>query len=292
MIKWFWGLISLAFFFTLSAQENALLWEIKKKKHQQSYLFGTIHSQDTRVLDFAKQVLPYIQTQEAYAGEIILKPQDALAILPFLFEKDSTKQCIHVFSEEEYDRLAERFTEQMGKEMLLILPRMSPYIAGMLLSMPPTETEDPGFNFLDMVLQNYADEQGLDLISLESIASQMAYFQEIDAQKQKDYVLDLLDAEENAGEDLEELISIYLNQDIQSMFEEWESTKHEDPLFSDKFMMERNQLQFEGMVESMKTKKTFTAVGAAHLPGEMGLIQQLLDAGFKLKPVPLESLND
>lgn len=292
MIKWLSVLVSLTLFFFVSAQQNALLWKINKKKHQTSYLFGTIHSQDARILDFAEQVLPYIETQDAYAGEIILQPQDALAILPYLFEKDSAKQSKHVFSEEEYKLLEERFAEQLGKEMLLILPRMSPYIAGMLLSLPPTETVEVGFNFLDISLQEYAEEQGLELISLESIASQMAYLQNIEVQKQKDFVLKLLESADNPEDELEEMIATYLNQDVDAMLQKLESSLGEDPLFSEEFMTERNQLQFDGMVEAMKTKKTFTAVGAAHLPGKDGLIQLLQDAGFKVTPIPLESLNN
>ena len=287
MIKYFLGLICLLFTFTLFAQGNALLWEINKKNHQKSYLFGTIHSQDSRVIEFAEQVLPFIRSQEAYAGEIILQPEDAFAILPFLFEKDSAKQCIHVFSAKEYQRLAQRFEEQLGKEMLIILPYMSPYLAGILLCTPSSESEELGFNFLDINLQNYADEHGLELISLESIASQMAYFQNMDVQKQKDFVLKLLNTEENTVEDLEELITIYLNQNIQRLIEEIEASREDDPLFSENFLIERNLLQFKGMVEAMKTKKTFTAVGAGHLPGKSGLIELLRNAGFELKPIPL-----
>lgn len=288
MIKYFITLLNLLLTLTLLSQDNALLWEINKKNHQKSYLFGTIHSQDSRVIEFAEQVLPFIRSQEAYAGEIILQPEDAFAILPFLFEKDSAKQCIHVFSAKEYQRLAQRFEEQLGKEMLIILPYMSPYLAGILLSTPSSESEELGFNFLDINLQNYADEHGLELISLESIASQMTYFQNMDVQKQRDFVIKLLNSEENTAEGLEKLIRIYLNQDIRRLLEEIEATRQDDPLFSEDFLIERNLLQLEGMVEAMKTKKMFTAVGAGHLPGKSGLIELLRHAGFELKPILLE----
>lgn len=288
MIKYFITLLNLLLTLTLLSQDNALLWEINKKNHQKSYLFGTIHSQDSRVIEFAEQVLPFIRSQEAYAGEIILQPEDAFAILPFLFEKDSAKQCIHVFSAKEYQRLAQRFEEQLGKEMLIILPYMSPYLAGILLSTPSSESEELGFNFLDINLQNYADEHGLELISLESIASQMTYFQNMDVQKQRDFVIKLLNSEENTAEGLEKLIRIYLNQDIRRLLEEMEATRQDDPLFSEDFLIERNLLQLEGMVEAMKTKKMFTAVGAGHLPGKSGLIELLRHAGFELKPILLE----
>lgn len=288
MIKYFITLLNLLLTLTLLSQDNALLWEINKKNHQKSYLFGTIHSQDSRVIEFAEQVLPFIRSQEAYAGEIILQPEDAFAILPFLFEKDSAKQCIHVFSAKEYQPLAQRFEEQLGKEMLIILPYMSPYLAGILLSTPSSESEELGFNFLDINLQNYADEHGLELISLESIASQMTYFQNMDVQKQRDFVIKLLNSEENTAEGLEKLIRIYLNQDIRRLLEEMEATRQDDPLFSEDFLIERNLLQLEGMVEAMKTKKMFTAVGAGHLPGKSGLIELLRHAGFELKPILLE----
>ena len=106
-------------------------------------------------------------------------------------------------------------------------------------------------------------------------------------QKQRDFVIKLLNTEENTAEGLEELIRIYLNQDIQGLIEEIEDSREDDPLFSEDFLIERNLLQFEGMVEAMKTKKTFTAVGAGHLPGKLGLIELLRNAGFELKPIPM-----
>lgn len=39
------------------------------------------------------------------------------------------------------------------------------------------------------------------------------------------------------------------------------------------------------MPEMMKTKSTFFAVGAGHLPGDKGVIKLLRDKGYTVKPI-------
>jgi uncharacterized protein YbaP (TraB family) len=38
----------------------------------------------------------------------------------------------------------------------------------------------------------------------------------------------------------------------------------------------------------MKKQKTFTAVGAAHLPGELGILNLLRQEGYRITPVSLK----
>jgi uncharacterized protein YbaP (TraB family) len=51
------------------------------------------------------------------------------------------------------------------------------------------------------------------------------------------------------------------------------------------FLTRRNKFFGERIKELVKGNKIFIAVGASHLGGETGLLNQFKEAGFKLKPI-------
>ncbi|MFT4969857.1 MAG: hypothetical protein ACI9O4_001608 [Chitinophagales bacterium] len=281
--------LSLLFLFISYGQneENALLWEISKKRVKTSYLYGTIHSQDQRVIHLAKGALPFLYQCDAYAGEIMLDPNDAFAAFPFLIEKNKTKRCKSVFDKDQYEQIEELVKESLGKEMLLVLPFMSPYMTALMLSIPPSMTENSEA-FLDVYFQGKADSMGHELISLETLASQFAYIQKIEISAQKNYLLEFLEEKEDIDSSFEEILLMYLAEDLAAISQELINARQEDPLFTDEFMKSRNQIHFQGMIAAMKKQKTFTAVGAAHLPGELGILNLLRQEGYRITPVSLK----
>lgn len=57
-----------------------------------------------------------------------------------------------------------------------------------------------------------------------------------------------------------------------------------------KYMLEiRNEIMVKGMDSIMKQKRLFTGVGAAHLPGDKGVINMLVKLGYKVRPIFLNS---
>ena len=268
----------------LVAQENSLLWEISKKRYKTSYLFGTIHSSDSRVFSFGETVLPALYKCKAYAGEIIMQPEDALAILPYLFEKDKTKQCKNVLNEEEYALVSAAFSEKLGKEMLFMLPSMTPYLASIMIGIPNEYTEENPY-FLDMYLQEQADSLHKKLISLESIENQYSYINSIEIEKQKNHLLKIVNNMDSHIDDIEELLAIYLKGDLKGIEALLSSGEDEDPIMTPKFMIERNETQVKGIIAAMLEQSTFIGVGAAHLPGENGLLRLLEENGFTIRPI-------
>jgi hypothetical protein len=272
-------------FTEVKAQENSLFWEISKKKYKTSYLYGTIHVIDKRVFNFGEQVLPALHKCKAYAGEIIMEAKDAFAIIPYLFEKDSAKQCKNVLNVQEYNSLEVLVSEKLGKEMLPILPKTSPYIAALLLSIPNDFSENPGALFLDSYFQAQADSLGKKLISLETIKSQMAYVQMIEINAQKEHLLRVMEYD-SAAFDFEQMLEIYIAEDLERIQEMIIEAGDEDPLITNEFLVGRNSIHKEGIVKAMKEQSTFIAIGAAHLPGAEGVIALLKKEGFSLKAIP------
>src|SRR5437016_2212553 len=93
----------LLFSFHCSGQGNSLLWRISGKNLQHpSYLYGTMHSSDSRVFHFADSVLPLFEQCEAFAMEVVLDENTQATIMQNVFmEKGSTLKAL--LTQPQYD---------------------------------------------------------------------------------------------------------------------------------------------------------------------------------------------
>ncbi|MBL0144630.1 MAG: TraB/GumN family protein [Chitinophagaceae bacterium] len=57
--------------------------------------------------------------------------------------------------------------------------------------------------------------------------------------------------------------------------------------FREKFLYKRNEIQANSMDTIMKKSALFVGVGAAHLPGDRGVIELLRKKGYKLRPIKM-----
>ncbi|MCB9257439.1 MAG: TraB/GumN family protein, partial [Chitinophagales bacterium] len=278
--------IALLTVFHLMAQTNSLLWEFSKPGYESSYLFGSIHLGTKEILDLGLSALPYLQECDAYAGEIILEPKDMFKLLPLLYEKDKTKTCSQLLDSLEYFETKTKVIEVLGSEFVLLLPSISPYMLATLLSLSKEDLELNSGQFLDLYLQEEAGKNKMDLISLESIASQMAYLQNIDTKAQKEYLLQIVRETKMENQSISDLVQLYLDQNLSAIEQSLFLEEQDDPLITRAFIEDRNLLQLEGILKTCSQQKTFIAVGLAHLVGAKGLLHLLEQEGFSLKPIP------
>lgn len=70
---------------------------------------------------------------------------------------------------------------------------------------------------------------------------------------------------------------------------DWLDTIHkansESPAFDEKFIYKRNEIQANSIDSILKRNTLFVGVGAAHLPGERGVIELLRKMGYRLRPI-------
>jgi uncharacterized protein YbaP (TraB family) len=58
--------------------------------------------------------------------------------------------------------------------------------------------------------------------------------------------------------------------------------------FQEKFLYKRNDIQAYSIDTLLKRTSVFAAVGAAHLPGKRGIIEQLRSMGYTVRPVQMD----
>jgi len=81
------------------------------------------------------------------------------------------------------------------------------------------------------------------------------------------------------------LIENYKNEDMIALSEMFSDTSYMDDNMREWLLVKRNNNWVEKMPKIMKEKSTFFAVGAAHLLGDIGILDLLRAEGYIVTPI-------
>jgi uncharacterized protein YbaP (TraB family) len=133
-------------------------------------------------------------------------------------------------------------------------------------------------------LHDEAKKAGKKVIGIETVAEQLAALNTLSYKEQADMLIQEVDSfqvNKNSGT---EVLKYYLTQDLDSL-----SATDGDAQKSDKFykalVVDRNERMANRIAEFIKKQSTFIAIGALHLPGNLGVINRLRKKGFTVEPV-------
>lgn len=263
--------------FSQSEDKYELLWEIQHKdSEQKSYLFGTMHLADKRVFNFSDALFPAILNSDAFALE--LHPEAILQSLYNDFEKKEQGENLfkRILSDEEYQRLNERFKNINGTS-IEDHPNLHYYLIETMIY-PDTVSEDDMITIVDSYLYGLAAMFDKEIYGLEPIENQLPSvenIEEIDEESIRESIVKLLEVsdEEYLGI-MEEMIEIYSKGNLTRLF----NYMAEDTL--DTNLKFRNRVMTNSIKDIMANKTLFAAVGAAHLPGESGILRMLENDGY------------
>jgi hypothetical protein len=163
--------------------------------------------------------------------------------------------------------------------------KQKPWAVMMALSTPPPRTGE----FLDLVLQARATRQNLPVSGLETVAEQLAIFDGLPLPQQIALLEDTVRMQADLDREFEALHNAYLARDLAAIVAI--SEKHQpgdERLYNevmDRLLDQRNRRMAERMAPLLKQGGAFIAVGAAHLPGETGLLRLLEKAGYRVTAV-------
>ncbi len=265
------------------AQQNrdnySLLWKITSSESTKpSYIFGTAHLKDKRVFDFSDAMLPAMQASEAFALEV--HPDSIGAVFD---KKDSIEENLkrykQLLTRQQYDSLNRRIERAVGESLDQLEENSLYYLEASLR--PDIDKEGDQSTFLDAYLYGMAYSMGKEIYGLERIEDQMPPMSQMSEDELKQGLLQLLEGTtETYRQGIEELVEIYLSGDIEQLMK----MAQIDGVL-DQRMIARNQIMANSMSEIMKSKALFAAVGAAHLPGEQGVLNLLRQRGYTVSRV-------
>lgn len=235
---------------TFAQMPNQLLWEISGNNLQSpSYLFGTIHSNDRRVFDFADSVYITLNNSKAVVLET-----DVFQ----LFDKiDPREEEVKL----DFDSEGNPFSAKWDPTITLY------------------GDEDGMPQFMDAFFEQYALNANKDFFTLESISSQLSIRPPaVDKKKARKDINEYFLTEET-------MIDIYLSGNVRRMEDEVRTALADYPDYYNRLIIERNNSMAKGIDSLMQKESCFIAIGASHLAGNEGILAQLISKGYKVRPI-------
>lgn len=262
---------------------SSLLWRISGNNMEtESYLYGTIHIQDSRVFKYGDVVKSAFNLAEVVAVEVELDKVDYATIMNVTMMQDSTLD--QILTPEEYEQLNVKYTELTGAS-LKTANRIKPFFlsANIIQAIVKKDAPVP----LDLYFINEGRIQQKTVLGLETINEQIDIIDKLSYTAQAKMLLESLADTVNIVEMFNEMVEAYLRMDGEQLLE-----LSNDPSIPAEFMKEllvdRNHLMVERMKPIMGKKKVFTAVGAAHLFGSEGVIELLKKEGYTVEAVEFD----
>lgn len=269
--------------FDTAGYDKGLLWKVERAGTKSSYVFGTIHSEDSRVLAVPPAVQDVFDRASNFVMEAVLDDSAIVSMsTSMMFEDGRTLK--EVVSPALYAKAASAMDGYGMPEFAMQM--MKPWAVAVSLSMPKSQTGV----FLDLVLMQKAGEQGKPVAGLETVEEQLGIF---DKMPMRDQVLMLEDALKLLPE-LEgmfaELHAAYLARDLGALARLSEAQQMKgDRELGKKVMAQmldaRNRRMVTRMETYLKQGNAFIAIGASHLPGREGVLNLLAKKGYRVSPV-------
>lgn len=267
--------------FTGAAQNNSLLWEITGENLQApSYLFGTMHVKDKRAFLFHDSLMIKLKSCKTFAGEIVLDKAAAKEVSSDLLLPPG-QELKTLLSEREYRKVKKFCRKHLGA-MALFVNKIKPVFTSAMISESLMENDMP--KALDEYLQDKAKDYNLKITGLETVKEQMNALDELSVQDQAKMLVEQIDQIEEEKKEIQRLANVYTSQNLDSIYS-FVQTPEMQSEFGDALIKDRNLVMTERLEKLILSETTFCAIGAAHLPGENGVINLLRKRGYKLRPV-------
>lgn len=278
----FCGLLS--WNFSLAQRPHApatLLWRISHPSAAQpSYLFGTMHLQDKRLFHFTDSLYQAIQVVNGFAAELDLDDLNEVMISAIQQRTPVSKNASILLNDVINSSLKKKYKHDLEKKFRKKFEKIE-------LAELSNEAEnwqsvyrksDDMPTFVDAYLYGLAQQQEKWTGALEDPEDQL----QIGTDDLEIKIQTALLSDQNRRQHIDTLVDIYLSEDLDRMHE---MVKQPENNFG-YFRVNIRNIKMAQRIDSLMAVRTcFYAVGAAHLPGDSGLIQLLRKQGYSVEPV-------
>jgi len=268
---------------TEKISSTGLLWKIAKPGTTPSYIFGTMHSEDKRVLEVSEAVNDAFVAANTFVMEMVLDDSNTKKIMQGMYFDDG-RTLRSVTNDKIYRQSVEALAQKGMPEKIVRI--MKPWAVFTVLSMPEQKT---GL-FLDAMLYEAALKQGKDVVGLETTQEQLDVFDEMNMKTQVSLLETTLDSADELNKILEETTDIYLSHDLLKIHDlnaRYMALLDDDVAeeFNQRLLLDRNINMATRMMPSLEKGNAFIAIGALHLPGRTGVLSIVKNAGYAVTPV-------
>lgn len=272
--------------------ENPFLWRIHPAVEggASSFLYGTMHVGDPRILALPQVVEDALYDSQALFTELAFDTMmSEIAAGMFLPKGETLRDKL---PPELYARI-ETLMKERGTPMKAF-DTMQVWAFHLVLQTLDFQEQMMAGQPLDMFLYTEAKTMGMDVGGLETVEEQISVFRDFAPDDQIKLLTATVDAYEQAQVEgtnaAEEMVLAYLSGSDDALFLLLEEGS-DDPLqaeLMDKLLTDRNIRMADRIDAKLKAApqtQFFFAVGAAHMPAKLGLVQLLTDKGYRVERI-------
>lgn len=275
---------------------KGLLWSVEKDGRR-SYLYGTIHMTDPRVVTLgpaAAEAFDGARTVVIETTDVLDKASMTKALLsrPDLTMFTDGTTLTSLLPEGEVAAV-EKALDERGIPLASVA-KMKPWMLSAMLALPACELarQADGEPVLDMKLAEQAKAGGKALRGLETAVDQLEAMASLPMAFHVTGLVDTLKLGDRVNDVVETMVVLYQKGDT-GMF--WPLFRAALPsasddgsgyaAFEETMVTARNHTMAERAAPILDEGDAFIAVGALHLPGPQGLVELLRKAGYTVTAV-------
>ncbi len=264
------------------ALDNGLLWKIEAPSGKVSYLLGTIHTDDQRVAELQPKVIEALNQTDTFMMET-LPPRDPSI---FMLKQGAIAEML---TEKEFDQVRE--LAEFHAMHIEAAMRMKPWLLAVIFDLPKPKS----MYSMDELLLAKAEEKLKTIKGLEKTSEHFSVLDSISLDDQIVMLRAVLKRSQKEKErDFEKLLKAYQSENLKKISDLDEAItggmlpKELWARMKTKLIDERNVGMANGLISNASENSVFAAVGASHLGGEGGILNRLVDAGYKISPVTIK----
>ncbi|WP_137930408.1 TraB/GumN family protein [Mesorhizobium comanense] len=278
---------------------KGLLWKLEKSGEQPSYLFGTMHMTDTRVTTLpaaAQKVFDAAGTLIIETTDVLDKQKMMTAMLkePDLMMFTDSTTLSSLLSPDEAAAMNAAL-DARGIPPATVA-KMKPWMLSAMMALPACELarQSGGAPVLDVKLAQSAKAAGKPVEGLETAESQLRAMASLPLAFHMKGLVDTLKLGDKVNDINETMIVLYQRGDtgmFWPLFRAAMPDEQNDPsgyaAFEETMITSRNKVMVDHAEPILAKGNAFMAVGALHLPGPQGLVEDFRKAGYTVTAIGL-----
>ena len=270
-----------------------LLWKVTGNgATKPSYLFGTHHIAPVSILDSTKGFNEALAGADRVYGEIdmavMTDPSTQMKMAQLMMAPSDSTLC-KVVPAETLAKIDELLAECQVPATTSMLEPLKPGGVALTISALLGKKAFPDYDAtqqLDQTVQKMAHERNIPVMGLETLDDQLNVLLGSSIAEQAESLVKTMADTEKAIESTHLLADAYLAgnlAELEKLMRDPATGMDEDA--AEKLITNRNNAWIEILVGVIPTASVLVVVGAGHLPGDTGLINQLRKAGYTVEPV-------
>jgi hypothetical protein len=265
---------------------NSVLWRITKNGELEGYLIGSLHLMKSDAYPLAPAFNQAFTRANLVVFEVNLdqlrSQSQSLSRLGISQDGTTLQETLPT---DTYNRL-QTVSNRIGLP-LARLQLMEPWLVSQVVT--ARLLQQSGYNpklGIDMHFFEKAQKAGKSRVALETPREQLTFFDELSTEKQITLLQHSLARTERTIQQVDEIVAAWKQGDMETIEQiVVNPMQNKFPALYETLIVERNQEWIPEIRQILQDdeQRPLVVVGAAHLPGNQGLIQQLREKGYTLQ---------